>query len=224
MAAVDDLRPLVDASSAVLRVTTELAGLGARRLLRGSVGLVPAAVSARPQDAEPGPGEARDPSRAALLLGELLEASLVQSSREAEDVLIAKLVDTLVPDEARIIAALATREWTPMVHVEARRDGEEHLGLRNASLIGRQAGVALVRRTPTYVGRLLTVGLVAATPERDDRSEEYEVLLAEPDVLDAIRRAGRGPVGPRIRRGGLVLSDLGTQLWAARRASGAGAE
>lgn len=52
------------------------------------------------------------------------------------------------------------------------------------------------------------------------RGEEYEVLLAEPDVLDAIRRAGRGPVGPRIRRGGVELSDLGKDLWSARPAAG----
>lgn len=173
--------------------------------------------------ARPAPREiaARDAGGAAARrLGVLLDRALAQSTREAEDALLDALLRPLVPDEARIVAALAAREWSPLVHVEARRDGEEHLGLRNASLVGRQAGVALVRRTPLYVTRLLASGLVAATPERSERAEEYEVLLAEPDVLDAIRRAGRGPVGPRLRRGGLVLSELGQQLWAARQAAG----
>ncbi|HVK30738.1 MAG TPA: hypothetical protein VM575_20550 [Nocardioides sp.] len=152
--------------------------------------------------------------------GMLLDRALGQSTAQAEDALLDALLSALVPDEARIVAALAAREWSPLVHVEPRRVGEEHLGLRNASLVGRQAGVALVRRTPLYVTRLLDAGLVRATPERAERAEEYEVLLAEPDVLDAIRRAGRGPVGPRIRRGGLALSDLGEQLWSLRQGAG----
>lgn len=219
MAAVDDLRPLVDASSAVLRVTSHLAGSGARRLLGGTLRTAPAALAGREVRATVGAGEEGAAARA---LGVLLDVSLVQSSREAEEALLATLVGVLVPDEARIIAALAARTWTPLVHIEPRRDGEDHLGLRNASLIGRQAGVALVRHTPAYVGRLLATGLLEVTPEREDRAEEYEVLLAEPDVLDAIRAAGRGPLGPRVRRGGLVLSGLGRRLWAARSAVGPG--
>jgi hypothetical protein len=174
-----------------------------------------AARSAPPELAGPAVG-----TTAAHRLGALLDEALAQSTQEAGDALLDALVRGLVPDEARVVAALAARGWSPLVHVEARRDGEDHLGLRNASLIGRQAGVALVRRTPFYVTRLLASGLVATTPERPERAEEYEVLLAEPDVLDAIRAAGRGPVGPRIRRGGLVLSDLGLQLWSSRQASG----
>ncbi|WP_182379487.1 hypothetical protein [Nocardioides sp. WS12] len=206
MAAADDLRPLVDASTALLRATANFAGEGSRRLL---------GVSARPVAAEL--GRVAPVRASARRLGVLLDQALSQSTAEAEDALLDALVRGLVPDEARIIAALAAREWSPLVHVEARRDGEEHLGLRNASLIGRQAGIALVRRTPTYVTRLLASGLVAATPERENRGQEYEVLLAEPDVLDAIRAAGRGPLGPRIRRGGLELSELGRELWAARQ-------
>lgn len=171
----------------------------------------------------PAPPELDGPSPegvAGRRLAALLDRALVQSARDAQDALLDALLRPLVPDEARIVATLAAREWSPVVHVEARRDGEEHLSLRNASLVGRQAGVALVRRTPLYVTRLLASGLVAATPERPDRSEEYEVLLAEPDVLGAIRRAGRGPVGPRIRRAGIALSDLGQELWASRQAAG----
>ncbi|KRA37722.1 MULTISPECIES: Abi-alpha family protein [unclassified Nocardioides] len=206
MAAADDLRPLVDASAALLRATAHIAGQGSRRILGAPV---------RPVVAELG---RQVPARtSARRFAVLLEQALTQSSAEAEDLLLDALVRGLVPDEARIIAALAGRAWSPLVHVEARRDGEEHLGLRNASLIGRQAGIALVRRTPHYVTRLLATGLVVATAEREDRGPEYEVLLAEPDVLDAIRGAGRGPLGPRIRRGGLELSDLGRELWAAQQ-------
>lgn len=208
MATVDDLRPLVGASAAVLRAAGQLAGSGSRRLL---------ALSAPPQapELERAGGRSRPSARR---FEALLERALAQSTGEAEEVLLESLVRGMVPDEARIVAALAAREWSPLVHVEARRDGEEHLDLRNASLIGRQAGIALVRRTPLHVSRLLASGILTATPERDDRSQEYEVLLAEPDVLDAIRRAGRGPLGPRIRRGGIELSDLGRDLWTARRA------
>ena len=158
-----------------------------------------------------------DHGRAGRLLTALLERGGEQSKADGESALLAALASDLVPDEARIIAALAVRDWSPLVHVEARRPDDVHLGLRNASLIGRQAGVALVRRTPLYVDRLMAAGLVVATPARDDAAEDYEVLLADPDVLDAIRAAGRGPLGARVVRQGLALSEIGAELWSCRR-------
>ncbi|RHW25671.1 hypothetical protein D0Z08_18005 [Nocardioides immobilis] len=208
MTAVDDLRPLVGTSVALLRATARLAEGGGRRLLG-----VPAsgtAVTLVRRESNLAPALER--------LGTLLERGALQSSGDAESALFEDLVGRLVPDEARIIAALGSRGWSPLVHIEPRRPDDVHLGLRNASLIGRQGGVTLVRRTPLYVTRLVAAGLLAVTPARDDHPEDYEILLADPDVLDAIRAASRGPLGARVHRQGLALSDLGAQLWAAHRA------
>jgi hypothetical protein len=196
VAVVREIQPLVGAGLAVARASAELAV----RLV--DAGSWHSTSPARSQDARRG-------------LGALLERALTQSTGDAQRALRESVTQGLVPDEARIIAGLAAREWSAAVHVEARRDEDLHLGLRNASLIGRQSGVGLVTRTPFYVGRLLSRGLVELTPEHPDRKEDYEVLLAEPDVLDAVRQAGRGPLGARIRRYGLVLSALGNDVWAA---------
>jgi hypothetical protein len=214
---LQELRPIAGAGLAIARAGMNLAGRLVETTGSGSgsgsgsggsgSGGVAGALAGR-ADGASGRG----------LLAELLDRALVQSTDDAARFLREAMVALLVPDEARIIAGLAGRGWSPVVHIESRRDGELHLGLQNASLIGRQAGVALVGQTPRYVGRLLGLGLVALTAAREDRSEEYEVLLAEPDVLDAVRRAGHGPLGARVRRHGVVLSELGAQVWATHQA------
>jgi hypothetical protein len=200
-----ELRPIVGAGLAIARAGAQLAGRLAESTAWGGV---PEALGSGPADG----GASGGP------FGELLDRALVQSTEDAARSLREALISSLVPDEARIIAGLAGRGWSPVAHVESRREDESHLGLRNASLIGRQAGVALVAQTPRYVGRLLHAGLVDLTPARADHDEEYEVLLAEPDVLDAVRRAGHGPLGARVRRHGVVLSELGAQVWATHQA------
>ena len=189
------------AGAALLRATARLAEQGGRRVWEGAPQV--AAIA--------------DHGRAGRHLAELLNRGGVQSTADATSALLERLAADLVPDEARIVSALAARGWSPLVHVEARRLEDAHLGLRNASLIGRQAGVALVRRTPLYVARLLASGLVTLTPPRDGFADDYEVLLADPDVLDAVRAASRGPLGARVVRQSLELSDLGQELWACRR-------
>lgn len=201
MSVVEEIRPLVGAGAALLRATARLAEQGGRRAWEGS----------QPRH------ELVDHGRAGRRLADLLARAGQQSTSDAESAVLEALVDDLVPDEARIIAALAARGWSPLVHVEARRPDDVHLGLRNASLIGRQAGVALARLTPLYVTRLLERGLVRLTPARDGVADDYEVLLADPDVLDAVRAAGRGPLGARVVRNGIELSVLGQDLWACRR-------
>jgi hypothetical protein len=45
--------------------------------------------------------------------------------------------------------------------------------------------------------------------------EEYEILAADTAVLQAIKRASRGPIPARIEKYTLQLSGLGLELWAA---------
>lgn len=208
MTAVDELRPVIGVSAALLRAGARLAEAGGRRLLAVPASGTRATLVRRESSLAPALEHFR----------ELLERGALQSSADAESALFAHLVRGLVPDEARIIAALGSRGWSPLVHIEPRRPEDGHLALRNASLIGRQGGVTLVRRTPWYVARLLDTGLVSVTPARDDHPEDYEILLADPDVLDAIRAASRGPLGARVNRQGLALSGMGAQLWSAHRA------
>ena len=87
--------------------------------------------------------------------------------------------------------------------------------LQNACLIGRTANVALPHMVPQYVDHLLSLGLVETGPEDSSRKADYEVLMAEPMVLKAVKNASRGPLIARTEKLSLSLSGLGKGLWAA---------
>ena len=70
--------------------------------------------------------------------------------------------------------------------------------LENASLIGRSANLALPAMVPTYVGHLLSLGLLETGPEDPDMKVDYEVLMAESMVLQAIKTASRGPLAAKV--------------------------
>lgn len=148
---------------------------------------------------------------------DLLARALGQSTSSGKDELFHRILDQIVPDEARIISALSDGSASPLVSVHAlSRAGllGEAL-IENASLVGRTANVALTSLTPTYVGHLLALGLLETGPEDDDRKDDYQILLADKDVLHAIRNGSRGPLPARVERRTVRLSALGQSLWAA---------
>lgn len=150
-------------------------------------------------------------------MGALLSRALEQSTAAGQDELFHRILDLIVPDEARMISALSDSSRSPLVSVHALTTaglmGEALL--ENACLVGRTANVALPRLTPTYVGHLLALGLVEIGPEDDALKDEYQILLAETEVLAAIRAGSRGPVPARVVRRTLSLSPLGHALWEA---------
>lgn len=148
---------------------------------------------------------------------ELLDRALEQDRRSGEGDLHSALLGQLVPDEARILAALSGGDAAPLVHVYAwSRAGL--LGepvLEDATLVGRTAGLALPDRAPVYVRHLRALGLVEVGPEAPELKTEYEILLAQDDVRAAVKQASVGPVAPRVSRHALRLSSLGHELWRA---------
>lgn len=153
----------------------------------------------------------------------LLDRALSQSSSTSRQMLFDKLLDQIVPDEARILGALSDGSTSPLLHVYARNRaglvGE--VILENASLIGKTANLGLPQLTPTYVSHLLSLGLLETGPEDAALKAEYEILAADTLVLRAIKRASRGPIPARIDKYTLRLSGLGKELWAATMGDGA---
>lgn len=147
----------------------------------------------------------------------LLDRALDQSTSGSQVELYHRLLDQLVADEARIIGALSEGATSPLVniHTWTRSRTPGQAVLENACLIGRTANVALPAMVPQYVGHLLSLGLVETGPEDPSQKAEYEVLLAEPMVLRAIKTASRGPLAARVERLTLSLSGLGRGLWEA---------
>ncbi|MDT5090895.1 MAG: hypothetical protein QOH60_258 [Mycobacterium sp.] len=148
---------------------------------------------------------------------ELLDRALDQSTSSSQVELFNHILDQLVADEARIIGALSDGSSSPLVNVYdwTRRRTPGRAVLENASLIGRTANVALPAMVPTYVSHLLSLGLVETGPEDEDLKDDYEVLMAEAAVLNAIKNASRGPLTAKVDKFTLTLSGLGQALWEA---------
>jgi hypothetical protein len=147
----------------------------------------------------------------------LLDRAIEQSTSSSRQELFHKILDQIVPDEARIIGALCDGSASPLLNVYARtRAGlVGEVVLENMSLIGKTAHLALPQLTPMYVSHLLSLGLLESGPEDSAMKDEYEILAADPAVLRAVKNAGRGPIPARVEKYTLRLSGLGLELWAA---------
>jgi hypothetical protein len=150
-------------------------------------------------------------------LGRLLRQAVDQTTTAGQHELFHKILDQLVPDEARIIGALSDGSASPLVNVYRRtRAGlVGEVELENMSLIGKTANLALGAQTPTYVSHLLTLGLLELGPEDPEMKVDYEILCADTTVLKAMKEASRGPVPARVEKHTLRLSGLGLALWSA---------
>jgi len=215
MASRYDPLGLVDLAGRSLRTGVKVAGWYEKQVMN--------VLRSRLDATIPPPSRALPPTPLQLLEGldskmhRLLDRAVEQSTMSSRQELFHKILDQLVPDEARIIGALSDGSASPLLHVYARNRaglvGE--VVLENMSLIGKTANLALPHLTPTYVSHLLSLGLVETGPEDATMKTDYEILAADTAVLRAIKRAGRGPIPARIERYTLRLSGLGLELWAA---------
>jgi hypothetical protein len=160
---------------------------------------------------------ASSPATMQSKMSSLLDSALSQSSASSRQMLFHKILDQIVPDEARILGALSDGSASPLIHVYGRtRAGlVGEVVLENFSLIGKTANLGLPQLTPTYVSHLLSMGLLETGPEDPTLKDEYEILAADITVLKAIKQAARGPIPARIDRYTLRLSGLGIELWSA---------
>jgi hypothetical protein len=153
----------------------------------------------------------------AQLLDDLLGASIDADSAGSREELYRSLLLRLVPDEARILAALAEGTDYPLIHVQTRTNGNR-IVLSNASTVGRAAGVQVPDAVGTYVAHLRTLGLAQEGPADDSLSVQYDILLGEPAVRNAEEEARAGSrFGAKVVRRTLRISPLGMQLWKACR-------
>jgi abortive infection alpha-like protein len=146
------------------------------------------------------------------LMADLLERSVGQDMVASKVDWFTSVLTQLVPDEARIIAALAeATQPTLLLHV-LPRSGHGRL-LENASLIGRTAALTIPQMTPLYVTHLRSLGLVDTGPEDEDNEKGYELLQADKAVRIALKEGELGKLPARVVRRTLVLTDRGRELW-----------
>ncbi|MGN6162725.1 MAG: Abi-alpha family protein [Marmoricola sp.] len=211
--------PGVGAVLSVGARTLRSAASVARWSERTALGLLEARLEAASRPALPPAPPGTTPRVEGLnsKLGRLLRQAVDQTTLGGQQELFHKILDQLVPDEARIVGALSDGSASPLVNVYRRTRGGlvNEVVLENMSLVGKTANLALSAQTPTYVSHLLTLGLVEIGPEDPALKVEYEILCADTAVLKALKEASRGPVPARVERQTLRLSGLGLALWAA---------
>lgn len=158
----------------------------ARHFLGMSNGADPLASEREP---EPSP-EVRLKQRGAELLAQSADVDYDEPTHPA----YAQILGQLAPDEARILRLLCTVGPQPSVDVRESKP----LGIAAAlvapglTMLGTQAGARYLNRVPAYLDNLSRLGLIWFSREPLADPLRYQVLEAQPEVLDALRHAGRG--------------------------------
>jgi hypothetical protein len=136
-----------------------------------------------------GPGSSLR-ERGAELLRQSADLRIADDTHPAYD----RILSDLAPDEGRILRLLATEGPQPAVDVRTARPLKigPKLVAAGLSMIAEQAGCRRRDRTHAYLNNLYRLGLIWFSRERLEDPLRYQVLEAQPDVLEAMRRAGRG--------------------------------
>jgi hypothetical protein len=161
-------------------------------------------VLAVPAPAPPlGSSAAELRARGAELLRQSSDVHFVEDTHPA----FSRILGELTPDEARILRFLSREGPQPTVDVRTNRPlgiGSELIEA-GLSMIGRQAGVRNLHRTNAYLNNLFRLGLVWFSREEVEPSR-YQVVEVQPEVQEAMSRAGRAP---RTVRRSIHLTPFG---------------
>ncbi len=176
---------------------------GAQRLL-GVAELQQRLAAALAGDEPNGNGSLRD--RGAALLERSSELADDGDAHPA----YARILGELSPDEARILRLLATGGPQPAVDVRTWRplDVGSVAVAPGLSMIAQHAGCMHPDRVPSYLSNLYRLGLIWFSRETLPNPGPYQVLEAQPDVIEAVREAGRA----RIIRRSIHLTPFGGQF------------
>jgi Abortive infection alpha len=120
----------------------------------------------------------------------------------------ARIIEELAPDEARILLLLLRRG--PQPSVDVRTGGlvgtvSSNLVRANLNMIGSLSGVRYLDRVPSYLHNLERLGLVWFSGETLRDPQEYQVLEAQPDVIDARAEVRRS----KLERRSIHLTPFG---------------
>jgi hypothetical protein len=114
----------------------------------------------------------------------------------------ARILGELAPDEGRILRMLASEGPQPTVDVRALNliGVGSQLVEQNLNMIGAESGCRHVERVPEYLINLQRLGLVEFADEALGNPTRYQVLEAQPEVLQAIKATTRAKTIHRALR------------------------
>jgi hypothetical protein len=129
----------------------------------------------------------------------LLRAAAEFDSGSTAHPAYARILTELAPDEGRILRLMATDGEQPSVDVRASSlfGVDSQLIAGGLNMIGAQAGCANRERVPAYLNNLERLGLIWFSHEPLEDPIAYQVLEAQPEVMDAIKRTSRAKIVQR---------------------------
>ncbi len=142
---------------------------------------------------------------------ELLEKSRDVWATDDRHPAFDRILDDLAPDEARILVMLLKNG--PQASVDIRTGGP--IGMLSSQLIapglnmvGARAGLRYLDQVPSYLNNLYRLGLIWFSREALRDHLEYQVLEAQPDVLEAMHSVRF----PKVVRRSVHLTPFGEKL------------
>jgi hypothetical protein len=122
-----------------------------------------------------------------------------------------RILEELAPDEARILLLLL--RGGPQPSVDVRTGGpvgmvSSALVAGGLTMIGPRAGVRYLDEVPAYLNNLFRLGLIWFSREQLEDPLEYQVVEAQPDVLEAMHSTRF----PRIVRRSIHLTPFGVDF------------
>lgn len=124
---------------------------------------------------------------------ELLERSADVAADDRTHPSYDRILTQLAPDEARVLRLLATEGAQAAVDVRTWRPldvGSQQVA-EGLTMIAALSGCRHAERLPAYLNNLFRLGLIWFSREPLEDPSAYQVLEAQPDVIEALRRAGR---------------------------------
>jgi len=165
------------------------------------------------RDAAAGPEEARRlrPDEASISSlrsrgEELLRLSADIDYEEETHPAYGRILSQLAPDEARILRLLALQGPQPAIDVRAGLPLASSMIAPGRTMIGAEAGCRYPDRVPAYLNNLYRLGLIWFSREPLSDRLRYQVLEAQPEVLEAMGEGGRTA---RTVRRSIVLTPFG---------------
>lgn len=155
-----------------------------------------------------GPAFSRESSTEALRSrgAELLRRSADVRFEEASHPAYMRILESLAPDEARILRFLARAGAQPSVDVRAGLPLVSELIAPGCNMIGAEAGCRHAELVRAYLDNLHRLGLIWFSREPVGDPRRYQVLEAQPEVAEARGRGGR--LARTVRRS-ILLTPFG---------------
>lgn len=120
------------------------------------------------------------------------------------------ILEQLSTDEARILRVLAVDGPQGVVDIYDRQyiPPKKWRVARNLTMLGRDAGCRIQRRTPVYIQNLQRLGVAEVSEEPVDNLKSYEIIEVQSHIEQARTRAKR----PRMEYKRIQLTDLGVEF------------